>query len=514
MGVLSVLLITFLLFPACQTYQIGGALEPRENGNAQGVFFGGDFISENLQYNFVYFPEAHPQAGGGFQFQSNSGNYGLGIDMLYKYPFSFAGNHFSVFPMLGLDMHYFKPYEAALTDDDYTNTPGIGDFLGIGVKIGVGFDISFTPALFLRAGALYSPEFVSFMQNEPGFRFNVAVGYRTKDDKIREGFKTFREQRQANALKNAKENFDKKNYGEAAAYYEKAIQHGATLGNAGVTNLATSLYERGKQNMDKGNYRQALNDFNESMRRQYFMTRQKYSEWKDILRLYEETYHNDAPHGGYGKLIFPANDNLTIGYEQSSNGQTDPNEIKGGGWNLNMLSGQRVFNLAYDEVHHSSGYLKSDSTRVTLDVEEGHIYQATGNVLGSNVIIRITDVTNSELGKNLNINPSPVFTRTLALREERPQEQSVTITIANKTGYSAHYMYISPAYSDTWGSDVLGSSEILRNKASRRVTLPPLNTARRYDIKLRDKDGDTYTKWNVEITPNMTITFTILDIDL
>jgi len=244
------------------------------------------------------------------------------------------------------------------------------------------------------------------------------------------------------------------------------------------------------------------------------MSRQKYSDWKELLKLYEEAYGTDAPHGGYSKLIFPSNDNLTINYEPEANGQTDPNEIKGNGWNINLPAGRRFFNLAYNEPHYERGYLVSDSTKVTLDMEEGHIYQAVSEVSGSQVIISITDVTNKELEKNLNINPAPIFTRILTLWEERPREQNVTITIVNKIGYSVYFMYISPEYSNRWGSDILNSTEVLRNNNSRRVTLPPLNIAGRYDIRLKDKDGDTYTKWGVTITPNMTITFTILDIDL
>jgi len=506
----GILLTLVILFSTCQSYQAGGTLEPRQNADAQGAFLAGDWLDDYNEWSLTYFPEAYPQPDGGFQFQTGNVNYGFGIDSLYKYPFHFLGNHFSIFPALGFDMRYFQPQ--AVVDEWYE--PSITDYLGMGIKFGGGFDISFSEYFFLRAKALYAPEIFSLMANKPGLRVSIGLGYRTEDDTVRRGFKTFREQKREVALKKAKENFDKKNYGEAVTYYQRAIDLGATLGNSGVTNLSTALYEDAKQNQNKGNYREALYSFNESMRRQYFMSRQKYSDWKELLALYEEAYGRDAPHGGYSKLIFPANDNLIIDYKQEANGQTDPNEIRGNGWNINMPAGRRVFNLAYNEPHYERGYLVSDDTKVTLDMEEGHIYQAKSDISGSEVIISITDVTNKELGKDFNINSTPVFTRTLSFWEERPKEQHVSITIVNNTGYPVYYMYISPEYSDRWGSDILNSTEVLRNKNSRRVTLPPLNITRRYDIRLKDKDGDTYTKWSVTITPNMTITFTLLDIDL
>jgi tetratricopeptide (TPR) repeat protein len=494
-----------LLLPACQTYQIGAAFEPRENAYAQGAFFTGDWASEHWEASLGYFPDAHPQDGS-FQFAGGHENVGAGMDFLFKYPFHFLGNHLSVFPILGLDFRYYQP-------NPIIEEPVISDYIGSSIKFGGGLDYSFTESFFLRAKVLYSPDVFSFADNKGGVRYSLNLGYRTTDDDARQGFKTYRKMRQDTALKKAKENFDKQNYDDAIVNYRKAIGLNATLGNSGVMNFSTALYERAKLNQGEGDYRQALLDYNESFKHQSFMTRQKYSDWKGVVALYESTYSQNAPHGGYGKFIFPLNDNLTITYNRAINGLSDPNEISGSGWNLNMPAGRRTFDLTYNEPNFNRGYLKSDSASVMLDVEDGPIYEAGAAVSGSRVTITIFDVTNRELGKNLDIEESPLFSRTLALVEERPREENVTITIANNTGYSVYYMYISPADSDTWGDDVLNSTEILRNKASRRVALPPLNTARRYDIRLEDKDGDTYTKWGVTITQNATITFTIADID-
>lgn len=500
--------LTFLsLFAACQTYQVGANFEPRPDAYAQGVFVAGNWLGEYNEWSLTYFPESYPQPNGGFQLATGNVNYGFGMDVLFKYPFHFGANHFSVYPILGADIRYFTPLPAA----DGTE-PDIADYIGAGIKLGGGFDFTFTKQFFITTNVLYSPDAFSFSRNEPGVRFSVGLGVRTEDDKVRQGFKTFKEYRRETALKKAKESFDKKNYDEAVVNYRKAIDVGATLGNSGIINLSTALYERAKLNK---NYREALDDFNESLRHQYFMSRQKYADWKGLLHLYEEEYGTDAPHNGYGKLIFPSNDNLTINYNRASNGQTDPNEVLGSGWNINLKSGQRVFDLAYDEPNFDKGLLKSNSTRVDLDVKEGHIYQASAEISGSRVTISIRDVTNAELGKNLDISPDPVFTVSLPLWEEKRKPESITITIVNNTGYTINGGGLFPIGGNSDKSDlhILNLGGNIRTGNSRRVTLPALDTSKIYVIMLMDTDEDTYSKWFVSLTPNMTLTFTISDLD-
>jgi len=502
-------LLALLLFAACETYQAAATFEPRPDAYAQGVSFTGDWL-EYSEWSLTYFPESYPQPNGGFQLATGNVNYGFGLDALFKYPFHFGANHFSVFPILGADMRYFTPLPVADGIE-----PLITDYIGAGIKLGGGFDVTLTKEFFIRGKVLYSPGAFSFLQNEPGVRFSVGLGYRTEDDKVRKGFKPFKEYRRETALKKAKESFDKKNYDEAIVNYRKAIDIGASLGNSGITNLSTALYERAKQNQSAGNYRQALEDFNESMRHQYFMSRQKYADWKGLLHLYEEAYGTDAPHGGYGKLIFPANDNLTINYNRPLNGQTDPNEVLGSGWNINLKSGGRVFELAYDESNFNNGLLKSNNTKVELDVKEGHIYQAGAEISGSSVTITITDVTNGELGKNYETSPGPVFTVTLPLREEKRKPESITITIVNNTGYTIKSGGLFPTGGNTDKSDLhlLNLGGNIRSGNSRKVTLPALDTTKSYVIILMDTDEDTYSKWFVSLIPNMTLTFTISDLD-
>jgi hypothetical protein len=489
-----------LAFTACQTYQAGGTMEPiaydDSAGNSAGVFFAGDF-TEYSEFSLIYFPQV------GLNSIENASWQGAGIDTVFKYPFHFAGNHFSIFPMLGIDGRFLS-----FTEDSQGKMSG-----SIGAKIGAGFDINFTKAFFLRGKAMYTPEFLSFIDPSPGFRFNVGLGYRMTDDDVRSGFKSFKTLRIDGAIKKAKESFEKKNYDAAVVNYRKAIDFGAELGNTDIVDLSAALYERAKQNRDRGDLRESLDDLNASMRHQYFISRQKYEYWIELLNLYKEKYGQDAPYNDYGKLIFASNDLLTIDYDLATNGLTNPNETTGNGWNLNLPTGRRILSLSYNEPHYDRGNRISDSVRVVLDVEDGHIYRAEGRISDNQVTIIITDVTNSELGKNLNISAEPVFSRTVAISEERPKPQSVTITIVNNTGYTIKSGGLFPAGSNPKESElrILELGGNIRNGNSRKVTLPALDLSRRYSIILLDTDDDGYLRESITITSNMTITFTVRD---
>ena len=90
--------------------------------------------------------------------------------------------------------------------------------------------------------------------------------------------------------------------------------------------------------------------------------------------------------------------------------------------------------------------------------------------------------------------------------------QQRQITIVNNTGYTILYVYISSATDTTWGPDRLGSNQTIRNGQSVTLNLPT-PVGERYDIMLKDSDGDTYTKKNVNVTANSRIAFTFSDFD-
>lgn len=92
--------------------------------------------------------------------------------------------------------------------------------------------------------------------------------------------------------------------------------------------------------------------------------------------------------------------------------------------------------------------------------------------------------------------------------QERPR-----VTIVNNTGYTVYYVYISQTATEKWEEDVLDEDLLMNDDYVNVRLLYPLDVVNRYDIKLVDEDGDTYTKWNVLITPNARIVFTINDLD-
>ena len=82
-----------------------------------------------------------------------------------------------------------------------------------------------------------------------------------------------------------------------------------------------------------------------------------------------------------------------------------------------------------------------------------------------------------------------------------------SVTIVNNTGYTILFMYVSHSSSGKWEEDVL-EDDILENGKTLRVSLP---RGGKWDIKLIDEDGDTYTKYGVNA--NSRAVFTIADMD-
>ena len=88
-----------------------------------------------------------------------------------------------------------------------------------------------------------------------------------------------------------------------------------------------------------------------------------------------------------------------------------------------------------------------------------------------------------------------------------------SIRIVNNTGYTVYVVVISPSENDEWGSDILGD-EVLENGAAVTYQLPqPLSEVNVYDIAMEDEDGDVYFKWEVTLTNNAQVVFTIEDLE-
>jgi len=90
---------------------------------------------------------------------------------------------------------------------------------------------------------------------------------------------------------------------------------------------------------------------------------------------------------------------------------------------------------------------------------------------------------------------------------------NVTITIVNNTGYTIRSGGIWLSEQEHTGNNLkafnLGGS--LGNNNSRRVTLPSIDPSKLYCMFLQDTDGDVLIRHQINITPDMTITFTVWD---
>lgn len=92
-------------------------------------------------------------------------------------------------------------------------------------------------------------------------------------------------------------------------------------------------------------------------------------------------------------------------------------------------------------------------------------------------------------------------------------QEHPTIRIVNNTGYVGYYLYVSLTTINEWEEDLLEDDVLPDGEAVAVKLAYSLSEANRYDIQLEDEDGDTYTKWDVLITPNALIEFTMDDLD-
>ena len=88
-----------------------------------------------------------------------------------------------------------------------------------------------------------------------------------------------------------------------------------------------------------------------------------------------------------------------------------------------------------------------------------------------------------------------------------------SIRIVNNTGNTVYVVVVSPSEEDEWGGDVLGD-EVLENGEAFTYQLPrPLSEVNVYDLAMEDEDGDVYFKWEVMVTNNAQIVFTVDDME-
>lgn len=98
--------------------------------------------------------------------------------------------------------------------------------------------------------------------------------------------------------------------------------------------------------------------------------------------------------------------------------------------------------------------------------------------------------------------------------DEADEGGSQDFTILNETGFTIYHIYVSPDYADDWEEDLLGADEVLLSGEPFEVSFSGYGDHCVFDIKLVDDEGDSYSRWGVDLCAASLVTFTLDDLDL
>ncbi|THB65769.1 MAG: hypothetical protein D6E12_11930 [Desulfovibrio sp.] len=79
-------------------------------------------------------------------------------------------------------------------------------------------------------------------------------------------------------------------------------------------------------------------------------------------------------------------------------------------------------------------------------------------------------------------------------------------TLVNQTGWDFHFVYVSPDYSDNWGADRLGETEILYTGTSRYISINDGGDHCIWDLKIVDQDQDEFQYMGINFCQVSTVT--------
>ena len=157
------------------------------------------------------------------------------------------------------------------------------------------------------------------------------------------------------------------------------------------------------------------------------------------------------------------------------------------------------------EITNTNNYLVNVEVHFTYRGESGYKAQVAVRANGSE---RYLVAQNSSafigIGEIIVTRSGPAPSQT--------QTSGPTITIVNNTGYMIEGVHIRPTGTRAWGDD-LNINKTIPNDRQQTVTITNVSSSNKYDIRVTDNDGDTYTKYEVTIRPNVRIVFTLDDID-
>ncbi len=88
------------------------------------------------------------------------------------------------------------------------------------------------------------------------------------------------------------------------------------------------------------------------------------------------------------------------------------------------------------------------------------------------------------------------------------------ITFVNKTGLDIWYIFLSPADSDEWGFDILGSERLIENNSLLGFYISYPDEENLFDIMAIDEDGNTFIIFEQPINDNSEEIIVITEADL
>ena len=155
------------------------------------------------------------------------------------------------------------------------------------------------------------------------------------------------------------------------------------------------------------------------------------------------------------------------------------------------------------------------SDRLGSIVMQDNTYFNVGSIdFNNRYDIRMVDSDNDTYTKqNVRLSPDQTIEFTISDLDVSIQSSGSSVMILNNTGYTVFYIYLSASNTQDWETDILGEEVLLSGQYANIQLSQALSRVNRYDIKLVDSDGDTYTKWNVLLTQDMQVEFTIADLD-
>ena len=301
--IIIALIITIMLqFVSCASYQIGSTIEPRNEYNAIGLFFAGDYAVEEMN---LYPLEIAVEQSILYLLPFSLNNKivdktpHFGYNLYGKYRIYLLNDNLCFIPIIGYELHYTHIEKAEKFKEK----------IDMGISFGAGFDLLFLYPFVINGKVVYQPQFSSFMGSESGFRYSVSFGYRMqplqRTKKEEERIKREKEQKENEERDRKKQDEEKereriiyqqlelanaafrnKNYTDAIMHFRYVLKQSPNNydARAGLTNAWNKRIEENSDHYPvpfEGKWKFKYPDENEPIYKTVTRTRlQDYSTWE------------------------------------------------------------------------------------------------------------------------------------------------------------------------------------------------------------------------------------------